>query len=60
LQIFFIVPRGYCYQTGSIDDKLGVIGILESIELLLKQKYVPKRTIYICFGHDEEVGFLQR
>ncbi|WKK65245.1 M20 family peptidase [Lutimonas zeaxanthinifaciens] len=41
---------------GSIDDKIGVIGILESVELLLSQNFQPKRDIYIAIGHDEEIG----
>jgi carboxypeptidase PM20D1 len=41
---------------GAIDDKVGVIGIIESIELLLKHGFSPKRSIYISFGHDEEIG----
>ena len=41
---------------GSIDDKNGVIGIMESVELLLKQEFKPLRSIYIAFGHDEEIG----
>lgn len=41
---------------GAIDDKISVIGLLESTELLLKQGYKPKRTIYFAFGHDEEIG----
>ncbi|WP_341227004.1 M20 family peptidase [uncultured Arcticibacterium sp.] len=41
---------------GTIDDKIGVIGIMESVELLLKSNYIPKRTIYLGFGHDEEIG----
>jgi carboxypeptidase PM20D1 len=41
---------------GAIDDKIGVVGILESVELLLKNGFVPKRTVYLAFGHDEEIG----
>lgn len=41
---------------GTIDDKVGVIGIMESVELLLKSSFFPKRSIYISFGHDEELG----
>lgn len=43
---------------GTIDDKVGVIGILESLELLLKDGFTPKRTVYVAFGHDEEIGGL--
>jgi carboxypeptidase PM20D1 len=41
---------------GAIDDKVGVIGIMEAVELLLKQNYRPKRSYYFAFGHDEEIG----
>lgn len=41
---------------GSIDDKVGVIGIMESIERLLHKGARPKRDLYIAFGHDEEIG----
>lgn len=43
---------------GTIDNKVGVIGILESLELLLKDNFSPKRSIYIALGHDEEIGGL--
>ena len=41
---------------GTIDDKFSVIAILESVEMLLQEGYEPSRTIYLSFGHDEEVG----
>jgi carboxypeptidase PM20D1 len=41
---------------GSVDDKCGVISILEATEALLKKGFVPERTIYICLGHDEEIS----
>ncbi len=33
-----------------------MIGICEAVEYLLKQGYQPERTIYLGFGHDEEIG----
>ncbi|MFM2206413.1 MAG: hypothetical protein RL213_388 [Bacteroidota bacterium] len=44
------------YGRGCIDDKAGVIGILEGIDRLLKKPFAPQRTVYIAFGHDEETG----
>jgi carboxypeptidase PM20D1 len=41
---------------GAVDDKVAVIDILESVEHLLKQNFTPNRTIYLCFGHDEEIS----
>jgi carboxypeptidase PM20D1 len=44
------------YGRGCIDDKAGVIGILEGIDRLLNKSFTPARTVYIAFGHDEETG----
>jgi len=41
---------------GSIDNKSGVIARLEATEYLLRKGFVPERTIYLCFGHDEEAN----
>ncbi|MBA4196618.1 MAG: hypothetical protein C0459_03595 [Chitinophaga sp.] len=48
------VKNGAIWGRGSIDDKLSVISILEATENLLKQGYTPKRTVLLCFGHNEE------
>lgn len=50
------VEDGVIWGRGTIDDKFSVIGILESIEMLLAENHQPERTIYLAFGHDEEVG----
>jgi carboxypeptidase PM20D1 len=41
---------------GTMDDKGTLIGLLEAIEKLLEESFKPSRTIYLAFGHDEEVG----
>lgn len=41
---------------GTMDDKVSVIGILEAVEYLLANGFQPGRTLYLAFGHDEEVG----
>lgn len=50
------IVNGYIWGRGTWDDKLSVVGILEAAEILIKERYQPKRTIYFAFGHDEEVG----
>ena len=35
---------------GAIDDKVGVIGIMEAVELLLRQGYTPKRSFYFAYS----------
>lgn len=51
-----VVVDGYLWGRGTLDDKVGVIGILEAVEWLISQNLTPERTIYLAFGHDEEVG----
>lgn len=41
---------------GCIDDKAGVIGLMEGAARLIRKSFRPKRDIYIAFGHDEEIG----
>ncbi len=50
------VADGFVWGRGALDVKCGVIGIMAAIELLAKDGFVPERTIYLAFGHDEEVG----
>jgi len=47
---------GYLWGRGSLDDKVGVVGLLEATETLLGQGFRPDRTVYLAFGHDEEIG----
>lgn len=41
---------------GTLDDKLSVMSFLEATEALLADGYRPSRSLYLAFGHDEEVG----
>ncbi|HMQ60453.1 MAG TPA: M20 family peptidase [Flavilitoribacter sp.] len=47
---------GFVWGRGTLDDKLNVMGLLESANTLLEQDYQPERTLYFSFGHDEELG----
>jgi carboxypeptidase PM20D1 len=51
-----VVENGVVWGRGSVDDKVGVIGLLEAAELLLQQGLQPERSLYLAFGHNEEVG----
>lgn len=50
------INGGYVWGRGALDMKGVVIGIFESIEMLLRQDYQPERTLYLALGHDEEIG----
>jgi len=51
-----VITDGYIWGRGSLDDKISVLSILESAEMLLNEGFTPERTIYFAFGHDEEIG----
>ena len=46
----------YIWGRGTLDDKGEMIMILEAVEKLLKENYRLERTIYLAFGHDEEIS----
>lgn len=51
----------HVWGRGASDDKNPLVGILEAIEILLTKEpeFVPKRTIVVGFGFDEEVSGYQ-
>lgn len=51
-----IVADGYVWGRGALDVKCGVIGIMAAAEILAESGFQPQRTIYLAFGHDEEIG----
>ena len=52
------IDDSFIWGRGTMDNKLAVIGIMETVEKLLKEGFIPERTIYVAFGHDEEIGGL--
>jgi carboxypeptidase PM20D1 len=50
------VEEGFVWGRGALDDKSGIMSILEAVEYLSEQDFQPDRTIYIALHHDEEVG----
>ena len=53
------VADGYIWGRGAMDDKASLFAIMEAAEWLLGEGFSPVRTIYISFGHDEEIGGTQ-
>ena len=49
------ISEGYIWGRGAMDVQGGVLAIMEAVEHLLELEYEPERTIYLGFGHDEEV-----
>jgi carboxypeptidase PM20D1 len=49
----------YIWGRGTLDDKAAMISILEAVERLLSENYQPERTVYLAFGHDEEINGLK-
>lgn len=45
----------FIWGRGAIDMKNHLIGVLESVETLLTEDFVPERDVYILLGHNEEV-----
>lgn len=54
-----VVTDGFVWGRGALDIKSTVITTLEAVEGLIRAGYQPERTLYLAFGHDEEIGGLQ-
>jgi carboxypeptidase PM20D1 len=50
-----LVRDGYVWGRGAWDDKGNVIAQLEAVEMLLASGFQPRQTVYLGFGHDEEL-----
>jgi carboxypeptidase PM20D1 len=53
------IVDGFIWGRGAIDNKSAVVGTLEAVEGLLRDGFRPNRTVYLAYGHDEEVGGTQ-
>lgn len=53
-----VVKDGFVWGRGSWDDKGNLFSIMEATEKLLSEGFKPRQTIYLAFGHDEEVSGL--
>ena len=53
------VADGFIWGRGTMDDKQTMVGIFEAVDLLMAKGFQPKRTVYLAFGQDEEIGGLE-
>lgn len=51
-----VVSDGRIWGRGTVDYKIGLCGMLEAVEGLLREGKRPARGLVLAFGHDEEVG----
>ncbi len=51
-----VVADGCVWGRGARDDKSSLLALMETTEWLLAQGFTPARTVYLAFGHDEEIG----
>ncbi len=49
------IADGYLWGRGAVDMKDHVVAVMESIETLLEDGYVPERTVMVLFGYNEEL-----
>jgi carboxypeptidase PM20D1 len=53
------VKSDYVWGRGAWDNKSNLITQLEAVEMLLASGFKPRQTVYLAFGHDEEVSGLR-
>jgi carboxypeptidase PM20D1 len=51
-----VIADGFVWGRGTLDDKTGVVATMEAVDRLAREGFRPRRTVWIAFGHDEEVG----
>jgi carboxypeptidase PM20D1 len=50
------VKGGFVWGRGSWDNKGNLISQMEAIEMLVTSGFKPRQTVYLAYGHDEEVS----
>jgi carboxypeptidase PM20D1 len=50
------IANGFVWGRGTLDTKAKLTALCEAVESLAREGFQPKRTTYLFFGHDEEVG----
>lgn len=50
------MEEGFVWGRGAMDDKSGIMSVIEAAEYLISEGFENERTIYIALHHDEEIG----
>nr|BFF19294.1 hypothetical protein GCM10025730_28150 [Promicromonospora thailandica] len=50
------IRDGVVHGRGTLDDKGGLVAVLDAVETLLGDGFVPERDVWLFFGADQEVG----
>jgi carboxypeptidase PM20D1 len=50
------IKQDTIWGRGTVDDKVTVIAIMEAVEKLVIDGFQPEQTIFLAFGHDEEIS----
>lgn len=51
-----VVADGFVWGRGTLDMKNTLMALMETMEALISSGFRPERTLYLAFGHDEEIG----
>ncbi|MFZ3454587.1 M20/M25/M40 family metallo-hydrolase [Arthrobacter sp. 7Tela_A1] len=51
-----VIAGGFIHGRGALDDKGSLAAIMEAVETLLAEGFVPERTVYLSFGDNEETA----
>ena len=54
-----VITEKHVWGRGALDDKCSMLAMLEAATRLLDEGFVPQRSIFFAFGHDEESGGIE-
>ena len=52
------IENDLIYARGALDSKAQMLSMLEAMRIFLRNNGQPQRSVYLAFGHDEEVNGL--